>query len=75
MTELTIAQTMAIDKIHATIAERDRLKALNAELMAVLQNALMPFRESVRNPSGTMVGEPEWCAEARAVLAKARKEG
>ena len=58
---------------QALAEECERLKGINDELVAVLQTALMPFRESVRNPSGTMVGEPEWCAEARAALAKARE--
>ena len=49
-----------------------KLEAINAELMAALNNALVPFNEATRNPSGSQVGGPSWCKQARAAIAKAQ---
>ncbi|KKK55820.1 hypothetical protein LCGC14_3070720 [marine sediment metagenome] len=40
------------------------------ELVEILKIALEPFSEATRNPDGSPVGEPVWCATARLVLEK-----
>ena len=65
-----LADAALISAAPETAQERDRLKAINAELVKALEAAVRPFDEPARNPSGNPVGEPSWCAQARAALAK-----
>ena len=52
-----------------TAAERDRLKAVNAQLLDPLKAALAPFdNNQTRNPDGFSVGEPSWVSQARAAI-------
>ncbi len=53
-------------------AEVKHWRAVNADLLAALENAIEPFNQPTRNPGGMPVGEPEWCSKARAAIAKAR---
>ena len=58
------------------LAERDRLRAVNAELVRVLQLA-DGLRPMLLAQAGGYVPEPvlHFCNQARAALAKARREG
>ena len=68
---LTLKGLSQSQQYEATDMSRAVLEACHFdELVEALKTAVTPFNEATRNPDGHPVGEPLWCAEARAVLAK-----
>ncbi len=43
-------------------------REIATDLATMVARALQPYEQATRNPNGQLVGEPDWCEEARSLL-------